>query len=335
LAISNIAKGQACAGSWAVQRPITSGCISGQWVGQISNNPAGCPVNPTYMAIETNTYTFAIPVSTFFIDFNGFDGQAHCARMEIKVNGLFYPLTMANLSDFPSGTSCTGSFSTLVVTPDGYITCSDITTSQGRIMITNVNASSVTVSTNDGRGTAFTSPFGCTTIPLKLESFTGNASSACHVILNWKTGIEFNVKNIEIQRSEDGNVFKKVGAVNPKGSNSRYSFITANISGAFFRLKINDFDGYYEYSHILSIKSDCKNIAYQVMPNPASNLIEIISLKKDDKVFVFDLLGRKVLTFNSSQNNNKFDIQKLLPGMYILQVISDSLIKANMKIIKN
>jgi hypothetical protein len=277
-------------------------------------------------------------VSIFSIDFIGFDGAILCARIEIKINGIFYPLTAANITPLASSPTCvTGSFTYFTLTADGYITVSTIggagLIGRGRITITNVNATSVTVSTNDGVGTAFSNPFNCTTVPLKLESFNGQSNN-CKVLLNWKTGIEFNVKNIEVQRCEDGSVFNKVVELSPKGSDSEYSFITSNISDAFFRLKITDFDGYYEYSNILNIKSNCNKTTYQVIPNPTSSSMEITGLKDDDRVFVLDMLGRKVLTLNSSNNNNKFDIQKLMQGMYILQIINNNMIKYNIKIIK-
>lgn len=248
-------------------------------------------------------------------------------------------MTSANLSDFPIGSSCTtGSFSWVTTTNDGYLTVSPSGgsgfSSHGRITITNVNANSVTISTNDGNGTCFSDPFNCTTVPLKLESFTGT-SKKCDALLNWKTGTEQNVKNIEIERSEDGMIFRKTGEVIPKGSNSFYSFTTANSKDSYFRLKINDLDGYYEYSNIISIKSNCRDINYQVIPNPSSGSIKINGLRDNDKVFVLDMLGKNVLPLNSSLSNNQFNIQKLPPGIYILQIINGSKIKSNLKIIKN
>lgn len=276
-------------------------------------------------------------MSDFSIDFNGFDGASQCARIRLMVNGIFFPLTSANFFDFPTGSTCIGSFSIMAVTPDGYIISNSASGhGQGRIIISGVNATSVSVSTNDGAGTCFSNPFNCiNVVPLKLESFTANNTVGCKTILNWKTGIESNIKNIEVQKSEDGAMFYKTGEVSPKGSNSSYSFITINLREAYFRLKIIDLDGYYEYSSILHIKSNCSNITYQAIPNPASNSIEIMGLENDDKIFVLDMLGRTVLTFNSSLNNNKFDIQKLTSGMYILQVINNSMLKSSQKIIKN
>lgn len=326
---------QVCAGSWSTQRPITEECVSGQWVGQISGNPAGCPVNPTYTSLQANTFTFASPVSTFFIDFIGFDGAVQCARMEIKVNGVFYPLTTANLSDFPPGSTCIESFSTISVTPDGYLTLSNTQTSQGRIMITNVNASNVTVSTNDANGTSFSNPFGCTTIPLDLIFFSGNAANNCKALLRWKSGVELNVKNIELLRSTNGAIFNKVITVPPKGADSYYTVETDNREDAFFRLKINDIDGQYKYSEIVKVKSKCSNTTYKINPNPISSLMEITGLQKEDIVSVKNTIGQTILIFNSLQNDNKFNLQGLAAGVYFVQICSVNGYKTSLKIIKN
>lgn len=330
---------QPCSGSWALQRPLTSQCVIGQWIGwQNSGSPAGCPASPNYSGTQVNTFTFSDAVSLFYIDFRGLDGPPSCPKIEIRINGIFYPLTAANLSDFPTGSTCiTGSFSYVTTNVDGYITVSPLGGSglsgHGRITISNLNTTSVTISTNDGSGSVFSSPFNCTTVPLNLESFSGQNNS-CEAILNWKTGIEFNVKNIEIERSEDGNIFSKVGEVSPKGSNSRYSFINANSSDGFFRLKINDLDGYYEYSDIIHIKSSCNKDYYSVSPNPTSGEIIIAGLKNSDQLLILDMLGKIVMKFDAPANN-KLNIQSLPRGIYILQVFNADGRKAVLKLIRN
>ncbi len=331
----NNIKAQVCAGSWAVQRPATIDCISGQYVGQPGGDPAGCPINPLYTVLQTNTFTFSAPVSTFAIDFRGFDGSVQCPRMEIKVNGIFYPLTITNLSDFPTGSTCVGTFSTISVTTDGYLTTSNTQSSQCRITITNVNASNVTVSTNDGQGTLFSSPFGCTTVPLILEFFSGSSTNNCRALLRWKSGIELNVKNIEILRSINGVTFSKVAEVSPKGDDSYYTIETDNPEDAFFRLRINDLDGHFEYSNIIRVKSGCNNPTYKINPNPVTNLMEIEGLQKDDMVSVKNTLGQTVLTFNLPQNNNKFNLQQLASGVYFVQIFNASGLKTGLKVIKN
>ena len=328
---------QPCGGSWALQRPLTEQCVSGQWIGwQNGGNPLGCPVNPVYVGVQTNTFTFTNMVNTFSIDFLGFDGAILCARIEIKVNGIFYPLTASNISDLPSGSTCTGSFSNLSVTPDGYliIGSSGGAFTQGRITINNMNVSSVSVSTNDGSGTVFSNPFNCITVPLKLESFTW-VSKNCKTLLNWKTGIEQNVKNIEVERSEDGILFYKVGDVIPKGSNSQYYFETANAVDAYFKLKINDLDGYYEYSEIMHIKPSCNDRYYAINPTPTGSVLKVTGLTNGDRLLVFDMAGVRVFALDYKQSNNTFDIHSLPTGMYVVQVLNAGIHKGSLKLIKN
>jgi hypothetical protein len=332
---------QVCSGSWALQRPASSQCVVGQWVGwQNAGTPPGCPVNPVYTGVQTNTFTFAYPVSSFSIDFRGFDGMILCARIEIRINGVFYPLAASNISDFPPGSTCTnGSFSYVTLTSDGYITISTSGGSaligQGRITFTNVNATSVSVSTNDGSGTIFSDPFGCSVVPLSLEFFSGSIATNCKALLRWKSGIELNVRNIEVLRSVDGVIFNKVAEISPKGDNSYYAVETNNREDAYFRLRINDLDGRYEYSDIIRVKSSCNNWVYKISPNPVNSLIEIEGLQKDDRVLVKNILGQTVLIFNSPHTDNKFNLQGLASGMYFVQIGSTKETRTDLKIIKN
>lgn len=325
---------QPCGGSWALQRPLTIQCVTGQWVGwENITLPPDCPSNPIYIGTQTNTFTFNIPVNSFSLDFIGFEGFSQCLRIEIKINGIFYPLTASNLSDFPLPTTCTsGTFNSVVLTSDGYITGNNTTICRGRIVINNLNTSTVTVSTNDVNGTVFSDPFSCTTIPLKLISFTGQGI-LCKVKLNWKTGIEQNVKIIDIERSEDAILFNKVGELNPKGSNSSYSFITDNSTDAFFRLKIIDLDGSHEYSEILYVKSACIKSVYTVNPNPTNSIIQVGGLIRTDWLLLSDITGRIISKFDP-QANNKYDLRKLPAGMYIVRVVNSGTIKATLKLVK-
>ena len=338
---NSLASAQLCSGSWSLQRPLTDFCVTGQWVGwQNTNNPVGCPVTPLYGGTQSNTFTFANAVSNFTIDFSGFDGPVSCARIEIKINGTFYPLTSSNVSDFPPGSTCmSGSFTSIVVTSDGYITKSDLNPSglsgQGRININNVTATNVTVSTNDSYGTAFSNPFNCVDIvPLQLIRFEGANTNNCTAKLDWVTGIELNVKKIEIQQSFDGALFQTIESILPKGSNSTYSFEALNNSDDFYRLRIIDIDGSYKFSKIIQVKSNCKRKTLFVSPNPTSDFVEVSEIIKDDQIFVFDMLGRKILAFQPQINDRRFNIQSLQSGVYILKVFNKGYTRAQFKIIK-
>ncbi|MEO6669841.1 MAG: T9SS type A sorting domain-containing protein [Ferruginibacter sp.] len=327
---------QVCTGSWSTNNLLSYDCITGQWIGfGTTLEPVGCPANPVYIPSETTTFTFASPVSAFSINFNAFSTAPGCGKMEIRINDVFYNLSSANLSEVPG---CTGGSASFIEVSNGYIIGSPIslssTNGQGKITITGVNAQTVTISTNDPAGSVISDPYDCiNVVPIKLESFRGRAIG-CQAILNWETGIESNVKTIELQRSVDAITFYKIAELSPKGSNSKYELQTSNTSQGYFRLKTIDFDGQSEFSNILAVKANCNESIYTLAPNPAHNFISIAGIKKGDKVIVYDLLGRKLLSLNSIENN-QIDIHQLPPGTYNLRVITSHELSANLRFIKD
>ena len=155
--IPQFIKAQSCSGHWVNNHPLTFQCISGQQIGlPPMGNPVGCPINPVYTSLQTNTFIFDNAVNDFFIDFNAFSSPTGCARLQIKINGNFFPLTSDQLIELPFGTLCSGSVSFLTVTSDGYITTSSLalnnSNGQGRLIFLGVNTNSITISTNDNGG---------------------------------------------------------------------------------------------------------------------------------------------------------------------------------------
>ncbi len=164
---TQLSYGQACGGSWDTNNQVTAGCVTnGQHIGSTTpadTNPCVGDPTPSYTAAQTNTFTFTSPVSSFSFDFIGFSGFSGCKKLEVKINGVHYNLTSANLSD----AGCVG-YSYITVNANGYITTQNATTwSAGggaRVTITGVNATSVTISTDDSGGTLVSDPFNCTPI---------------------------------------------------------------------------------------------------------------------------------------------------------------------------
>ena len=196
--LSKDSSAQACSGQWVRDQPLTFQCISGQQIGHNNNfgNPTGCPANPIYNASQTNTFNFAQPINDFFIDFNGFGSSPNCAKMQVKINNVAFLLTSANVIEFSvAGTTCTGSLEHLAITADGYLTCGAFSGSgsginvQGRLTFQNVNASSITISTNDGGlGSIFANPCAAV-LPVKLLSLFGSAHN-CIAKIRWETALE-------------------------------------------------------------------------------------------------------------------------------------------------
>jgi hypothetical protein len=337
----NNASAQSCSGHWVNNYPYTFQCISGQVIGgwPPTGDPSGCPVNPIFVGRQTNTFIFDNTINNFAIDFNAFNSiDVGCARMQVKINNIFYPLSPTNLIELPTSDVCSGTTSILTITSDGYLTNnSNIPTNngQGRLIFTGVNATSVTFSTNDGGGgTVFTNPCMTVVMPIKLKSFTYKETGNCKIILNWQSEIESNAKIIQVLRSEDNNNFKILFDVAPKGSYSNYELEVNSSTNAFFKLKLIDFDGRFEFSKTINVKPNCNKQNYQVYPNPTSNFLQVVGFDKASRILIFDAVGRTVITENKFQNN-KIDVENLSTGIYLLRVIRNGIIEANIKFVKN
>lgn len=110
-------------------------------------------------------------------------------------------------------------------------------------------------------------------LPLTLLSFSGNYANN-QVNLFWTTTEEKDVSHFEIERSTDGTLFTSIGNVpvqNTTAAEHHYSYVVNAVlqAAVYFRLKIVDIDGKYEYSRVLMIKPTAQNnAAIKALPNP-------------------------------------------------------------------
>ena len=99
-------------------------------------------------------------------------------------------------------------------------------------------------------------------LPSKLLSFTGVLSQG-KANLKWSITEQQNVAAYIIEESFDGMRFNQVGRVEKSTDNvvNQYAFIGANvISGqAYYRIKIMERDGAFQYSNIVVLKNNTKN----------------------------------------------------------------------------
>ncbi len=77
------------------------------------------------------------------------------------------------------------------------------------------------------------------------------------IVVTWRTGEEVDLQHFEVERSTDGENFVVIGKVPAKGSNSDYRFEDTSLSHMknvfYYRLKIVDTDGSYEYTDALPV----------------------------------------------------------------------------------
>lgn len=115
-------------------------------------------------------------------------------------------------------------------------------------------------------------------LPVVWLSFTAQRVNN-DVLLEWQTAQEINNDHFEVERSEDGRHFYKVGEVMGSGNSPvpmAYSFQDKKVAyhqRHYYRLRQVDFDGRYDYSSIVSIQATAESgdgNKWTVYPNPSS-----------------------------------------------------------------
>ena len=171
-------------------------------------------------------------------------------------------------------------------------------------------------------------------LPVNLVSFSGKTVNNTN-ILTWKTANELAFEGFEVQKSVDGKAFEKIGYV--KGNNAEvYQFsenriLPLNQNLFYYRLKMNDLNGKYTYSKVISIKNkEVKLVVGDVYPNPVYNNDAYINIKsKENGSFTFtiyDLTGKVIdiqkMNLIKGENKLQIDLSNLNIGINFLKIES-------------
>ena len=175
------------------------------------------------------------------------------------------------------------------------------------------------------------------TLPIVLSDFYAQKLTSA-VSLKWQTSSEENVKRFVIERSSDGKNYKSIGQVAAVGnSTTKQSYYYTDNSPLmpatnFYRLLMQDADGNYKYSKILTVKYTGElSLDIQLSPNPTSGMLNIQlpdGLKGTISLQVFDLNGRVIKRQNFASDGNalstSIDVSGLQSGVYIIKAQSGS-----------
>ncbi|MEQ1553008.1 MAG: T9SS type A sorting domain-containing protein [Ferruginibacter sp.] len=182
-------------------------------------------------------------------------------------------------------------------------------------------------SIGDGTTSARLTPvsISCPTsiLPIKLISFTGQIEKDKNN-LTWQTASEINSSHFEVEQSIDGLTFKKIGNIKSNGkstTNLTYNFTHASpFSGNnYYRLKMVDIDGKFEYSNIVFLKLQSSNSLISIYPNPTSNIINIERYNTIAQLQLYDVSGRKINEWKTAQPT--IDVSNFVSGNYILKIV--------------
>ena len=140
-------------------------------------------------------------------------------------------------------------------------------------------------------------------LPVELTSFTATRYNNNMVSLAWETVTEINSHYFEVERSADGQYFETIGTMPAKvNSNtiSRYAMtdVEPYRGQNYYRLKMIDLDGSYEFSDIAAVFID--NFGeIMLYPNPVLDYIQVVGGEELDEstyVEIIDQLGRRIFS---------------------------------------
>jgi hypothetical protein len=165
-------------------------------------------------------------------------------------------------------------------------------------------------------------------LPVRLVSFVG-LNNGDKNILNWKTSTEINSNRYEIERSFDGRIFEKIGTVksanHPLGSSYNYNDNISHfhINNFYYRLKVVDNDGRYNYSNVVSINIRDRNEKILVLGNLASSYIAILTptsmLQKPLQAEILDMHGTAVKSVGITNTSFIIYVNQLAVGKYYIR----------------
>lgn len=159
------------------------------------------------------------------------------------------------------------------------------------------------------------------TLPLKLLSFSVQKSTNGKLRFVWTSAEEFNTASFIIERSSNGANYEPVGTVPAIGEGSHaYSFISNNTTAPLelYRLRMLDKDGKQQFSNILRVNNDNSVFSLSAYPNPASDLLTIVS-SKQEILTVTSFTGQPITTVQLINGSQSLHIANWSKGIYLLK----------------
>jgi len=180
------------------------------------------------------------------------------------------------------------------------------------------------------------------TVPLTLLDFSANLGTN-GINLKWQTTKEVNTKSFDLEWSEDGQLFKKIGIQQAASTNGthQYSFFhtIAVTNDNYYRLKMIDDDGRFTYSKVIRINAALRQSPITIFPNPVITTATLtLQSHKNETIqfFLHDVNGKlvsvKFFKLNKGSNLLRWDLQSIPAGNYFISSGSDQF--SSIKIIK-
>ena len=174
-------------------------------------------------------------------------------------------------------------------------------------------------------------------LPVELRDFYAEATG-CETMIVWTSESERNFDYYMLERSADGRRFSPIASIQAAGGDHlqayQYHDRIASIVN-YYRLKMIDFDGTFEYSPIISVETDCELAMghIQLYPNPISYEHQQVNIrlrtrKESVRLLLTNLTGRRIkeaaFAVQPGWNLLSLDISELPAGIYFLTNMAEN-----------
>ncbi|MEL6720523.1 MAG: lamin tail domain-containing protein [Bacteroidota bacterium] len=169
-------------------------------------------------------------------------------------------------------------------------------------------------------------------LPVELTKFTGKVV-ANTIQLEWITASELDNSHFEIERSENGKVFKSIGVVDGKGTTLETQYYRFEDTDPlpnlnYYRLRQVDFDGTYAFSETIVLANDIGRKEFHIYPNPTNGQTTHLDYTTDQngglRLQITNLNGQLLLhqyfSVTKGVNSLPLDLSTLSKGMYFISL---------------
>lgn len=167
-------------------------------------------------------------------------------------------------------------------------------------------------------------------LPVELSTFQARLQADQTTLLHWQTATEHNNTGFDIERSNDGKNWEKIGFVPGHGNSQEqrtYQFIDPRPlpGNNFYRLVQVDADGSATYSDIKSVVlADDNKPGFHVFPNPVTqgSLTLQLSDEPDENASlrIYSDAGHLLLQQPVQSSVQQADMNGWAPGTYMIEV---------------
>lgn len=163
------------------------------------------------------------------------------------------------------------------------------------------------------------------TLAVVLKSFSAFKNNGM-IDLSFSTETEINLLRFEIEKSNDGKLFKKMNSTDAKGFGANYSYTDKHPAGIinYYRIKLVFADGSFLYSHTEAVQmTTVKNSI--VFPNPANDRLYFTATYNGGQSYrIYDAEGKLHFTGYSkvlqAGDITGINTSNLSPGMYYIEI---------------